>query len=47
MSRNTDTYSQQTVSETLKAFDVIAENGLSKTEAIQRIERIISRSALE
>lgn len=39
MSRNTDTYSQQTVSETLKAFDVIAENGLSKTEATQRIEQ--------
>ncbi len=39
MSRNTDDYNQQTVNETLKAFEVDAENGLSKTEARQRIQQ--------
>lgn len=39
MFKNTDDYNQQTVGETLKAFDVVAEKGLSKTEVQQRIER--------
>lgn len=39
MSKNTDDYMQQTVAETLKALEVIAENGLSKAEASQRIEQ--------
>ncbi len=39
MFKNTDDYNQQAVDETLKAFDVTAEKGLSKTEVQQRIER--------
>jgi len=39
MIQNTDDYKQQNVSETLKAFEVVAENGLSNIEASQRIER--------
>jgi len=37
MIQSTDDYNQQAVSDTLKAFDVVAEKGLSKTEARQRI----------
>lgn len=39
MFKNTDDYNQQAAGETLKAFDVVAEKGLSKTEVQQRIER--------
>ncbi|MDX2504276.1 MAG: HAD-IC family P-type ATPase, partial [Gammaproteobacteria bacterium] len=39
MIQNTDDYKQQGVSETLKAFEVVAEIGLSKTEASQRVEQ--------
>ena len=39
MFKNTDDYNQQTVDETLKAFDVVAEKGLSKAQVQQRIER--------
>ena len=39
MIRNTDDYNQQAVDETLKAFDVLADKGLSKTEARRRIEQ--------
>jgi len=39
MSRNTDDYNQQTVNQTLKAFEVDAESGLSKAEARQRLQQ--------
>ncbi len=39
MLQNTDDYNQQAVTETLKVFEVIAENGLSNTETNQRIEQ--------
>ena len=39
MTKNTDDYQQQTVVTTLKMLDVIAEKGLSKTEANKRIEK--------
>ncbi|GMT41327.1 MAG: metal-transporting ATPase [bacterium] len=39
MTQNTDDYNQQTVTETLRGFEVIAENGLSKAEADQRIRQ--------
>ncbi|HEC26764.1 MAG TPA: HAD family hydrolase [Gammaproteobacteria bacterium] len=39
MTQNTDDYNQQTVTETLREFEVIAENGLSKAEADQRIRQ--------
>ena len=39
MFKNTDDYNQQAVGDTLKAFDVLAENGLSKAEARRRIEQ--------
>ena len=39
MIKNTDNYKQQGVSETLKAFEVDAENGLSNAEARQRVEQ--------
>jgi len=39
MIQNTDDYRQQTVDETLKVFEVSAEQGLSKSEAERRLER--------
>ncbi|NOY16650.1 MAG: HAD-IC family P-type ATPase [Gammaproteobacteria bacterium] len=39
MAQNTDDYNQQTVTETLRGFEVTAENGLSKTEANERIRQ--------
>jgi len=39
MPQNTDNYNQQAVNETLSAFDVAAENGLSHAEAGRRLEQ--------
>jgi len=39
MQKNTDDYKQQTISETLKELNVIAEKGLDKAEASERIEQ--------
>ena len=39
MIKNTDEYNQQTVEETLKTFEVSADDGLSQAEAEQRIEK--------
>jgi H+-transporting ATPase len=39
MIQNTDDYNQQTVTETLKAFEVGADQGLSKTEASRRLQQ--------
>jgi H+-transporting ATPase len=39
MARNTENYNQQMVAETLKSFEVQADNGLTNAEANQRIEQ--------
>ncbi|VAW71309.1 Lead, cadmium, zinc and mercury transporting ATPase; Copper-translocating P-type ATPase, partial [hydrothermal vent metagenome] len=39
MIKNTNEYNLQAIAETLKAFEVTVENGLSNTEVHQRIEK--------